>query len=430
MKDFIQVKRLIKPFDKTVSLPGSKSLSIRDLSISAIAKGESVIKNLANCDDVDRMIDAINTLQIPNTYKDDLLHINGNNGEFTSGKKELYLGGSGASTRILLSILALRKFETIIDGDSTLRSRPQKYLVDSLKELGAKIDFLSTEGCLPLIVKNGIINKNSIKIKGDISSQYISSLLISAPYFPEGLEIFIEGELVSKPYIHMTIREMERFGIKVKNIEDKYFKVEKGSYIGTYCEVESDASAASYFMTLATIHNSKVNIQNLGSSSIQGDLKYYKICQMLGADIKILENSIEISGPNSLNPLQGEINFEDIPDTAPTLISVSPLIPGKTKMTGLSTLKVKECNRFEACINELQKFDVEIEYGDDWIEVGGFKNKDILLNKEIVVETYDDHRMAMSFASLGTAIGNVNIIDPKCVNKTFPKYWKELEKLY
>ena len=268
-------------------------------------------------------------------------------------------------------------------------------------------------------------------MKGDVSSQFFSALLQIAPVLPDGLEIQVEGELVSRPYIDITLNEMRTFGVDVENDNYRLFRVAPQQYRSGPRSVEGDASAGSYFAALALIHGGKVVIANLGSESRQGDIRFLSICESLGAHVQMDEKKTVVEGPEDgcVRPVAGDIDCSDIPDAALTLIALSPLIPGPTRITGIGTLKQKECDRIECPAAELRKIGVEVKTGPDLIEVGELPTGALNATSEFNIETYRDHRMAMSFAVLGTRLGNLNILDPEVVGKTYPRFWEDLARI-
>ncbi|GGE35379.1 3-phosphoshikimate 1-carboxyvinyltransferase [Pullulanibacillus camelliae] len=430
MQSIQTVKRVEKTFNLGMHLPGSKSITLRDYLLSSLAEGESDIYFPGICDDTFRMEDALKKLGIQiSKVKENMLTIRGNNGIFNRNEVELDVGLSATSTRLLMGLSLLRKGKTIIDGHESMRARPNKYLLDVLKELGATVTSCN-DGYLPVSIVGPKAYSKSISMKGDKSSQYFSALLQIAPVLPEGLEIIVEGELVSKPYIEITINEMKKFGVQVENEDYKRFYVKPQSYKPVKLSVEGDASAASYFSALATIHGGTVKLNNIGSSTVQGDYKFLEICKKLGAEVIEGKDYTVITGTKSdqLPSLDTPINMESMPDVAPTLMAIAPFIPGVTKITGLSTLRIKECDRISAPVKELRKFGVEIVEGADYVEINEWKK--LPLSSQIKVETYDDHRMAMSLAVFGTKAGNMEVLNPECVEKTYPLFWKDLSKIY
>lgn len=427
----ILVKKINNRFSREILLPGSKSITLRDFVLAGLAKGESIIKYPAVCDDAVRMKEGlekfgIKFVEIENGYK-----VIGGGGVFSKEEKEVFLGGSGISIRFLLAMSALCSGKTVFDGNESLRARPQGYLIKVLREMGAKIK-AREEDYLPIEIIGGIINSDKVIMKGDKSSQYFSALMQVAPLLKNGLEIKIEGDLVSKPYIDVTINEMKKFGVKVENKNYESIVIKTQQYLPSEVVVEGDASGASYFMALATIHGGEITINNLSKNSQQGDLNFYKICEKLGAEIELTETYIKIKGPlgGKLKAAGAEINMEDMPDTAQTLMAIAPFIPGKTRITGLSTLKLKECDRLEAPKAELKKLGIDVETGVDYIEIGEKQDFSDIDLSSIMIDTYDDHRMAMSIAVLATKIDGLIINDPDCVKKSFPNFWDLLNTLY
>lgn len=434
----------------SIEVPGSKSLSIRDLALAAIAHGTTNLRGYAVCDDVDRMIAALKLLGVDvQTTQENSLHIVGGQGALGHhGSKKsppvtIDLGLSGTSARLLLALVALRNGTTTIDGAPPLRVRPLTYLADALVELGVLLDG-PKPGYLPITVHGASSSffsaesssVSSLTMRGDVSSQFFSALLLIAPSLPEGLTINVAGPLVSLPYIKLTIEEMRRFGVTVHHDSGfGWFRVEKGAYRNGDVDVEADASGASYFFALATIHGGNITIPRLGSSSLQGDLGFTQVMEKLGAQVTIASNSISIQGPKNgeLAPLTEPIDFTSMPDVAPTLMAIAPLIPGRTKLVGLSTLRFKECDRIACPALELKSLGVDVVEGPDWIEIpyteSLAKRSSATTQTFAPVNTYHDHRMAMSFGVLGTKVGGISIADPKVVEKTFPNFWSELISL-
>lgn len=375
------------------------------------------------------MEEALNRLGISIQSDETSKIIQGRGGSFATGDIDLHLGLSAASTRLLLAVSVLRQDPTTLDGLPPLRARPNQYLVDALTALGATIRS-TNHGYLPISVVGPNRFAPSVSMRGDQSSQYFSALLIIAPLLPEGLKIEVEGELVSKPYIDITIHEMKKFGVEVKNHQYQRFEISPQPYQPTNLTVEGDASAASYFAAMATLHGGTVTLNNLGTSTLQGDYQFLKLCERLGAQIEYKEETTTITGPQGgkLQPIKEEIDMESMPDVAPTLMMIAPFLPGKTKITGLATLRIKECDRIAVPAHHLRRLGVEVIEGDDTIVIGELDPD--ALPPETAIETHDDHRMAMSFAVLGSKIGNLTILEPDCVNKTYPRFWEAFDQFY
>jgi 3-phosphoshikimate 1-carboxyvinyltransferase len=247
------------------------------------------------------------------------------------------------------------------------------------------------------------------------------------PLLPRGIEIVVDGELVSRPYIDVTLREMHRFGVSLEREGYRRFRVNHQSYQSTSVLIEGDASAASYHAALATVHGGSVTFANLGKHSAQGDYRFLEICETLGATLARDDETTTVTGPpnGKMLPLNAEVNLETMPDTAPTLIAMAPLIPGGAHLTGLKTLRIKECDRIAVPAEQLRKIGVETTEGPDSLSIAELKSP--RLQSPVTIETHDDHRIAMSFAVLGTKIGNLHIEDPDCVAKSYARFWQDLD---
>jgi 3-phosphoshikimate 1-carboxyvinyltransferase len=416
-------------FNASLNLPGSKSITLRDAVLASLAQGQSMLEFPADCDDFSRISQALIELGITvRRNQPESVLINGVAGHFHAGSVSLQAGLSGTTARFLIALALLRRDETTIDGLPPLRARPNQHLVEALAALGASVDS-TNHGYLPVSIRGPEDCKSSIRVKGDRSSQYLSALLLVGPLLPAGLEIFVEGELVSRPYIDVTLREMLRFGVSVERDDYRRFHVDRQAYKPTVVRIEGDASAASYHAALATIHGGSVTFTNLGESSAQGDYRFLEICETLGATVVRDEQTTTVTGPpgGKMRPLEGDINMESMPDTAPTLFAIAPLIKGGARVTGLKTLRIKECDRISVPAQQLRKIGVEADEGPDYLTIAELRSP--FIQRAVPIETHDDHRMAMSFAVLGTKLGNLHIEDPECVAKSYPRFWEDLESL-
>jgi len=390
---------VLKPtshFSGEVKVPGSKSISNRVLLMGALAEGESKFIGILESEDTRYMREALEKL--------------GKN--FSNEKAELFLGNAGTAMRSLTAALCLKNGEYILRGEPRMHERPIKDLVDALRTLGANIEYLGNEGCPPLKIKASGLSGGVVHIKGNISSQFLSALLIAAPYCREALEIIVDGELISRPYVYMTIRLMEKFGIKVENNDYKSFKVEKGIYKAQTLEIEGDASSASYFWAAKVITKGNVVVKGIEKNGLQGDVKFLEVLEKMGEDL----NGITVDATL-------------FPDAAMTICPLACYAKGKTKITGIASWRVKETDRISAMANELRKVGAKVITGNDFIEIT--PPKEILPAK---IETYNDHRMAMCFSLLSLNSPNKNgaeitILNPECVNKTFPSYFGEFKRL-
>ena len=330
-------------------------------------------------------------------------------------------GNSGVSLRFITSIIALSKTGTcVIDGDENMRKRPIKDLVDALKLIGIKIEYLGNEGFPPIKVHGGSFQGGKTKIDGSKSSQYLSSLLIAGACSEKGLEMEVIGGLVSKPYIDITIDLMKKFGVEVENKDYKHITV-KGNQVYSCNElkIEGDYSNSSYFFMAAAICKNKVSVSNLNPNSPQGDKKILEILEMMGCEVTQYSDMYMVSGQD----LKGiTIDMADCPDLVPTVAVTAAFAKGTTKILNVGHLKHKESNRFKSITNELQKMEIDAEQIDDDLIVKGG------IPKGATIETYDDHRIAMSFGVTGLVVDGVQIKNPKTVAKSFPNFFEELKK--
>jgi 3-phosphoshikimate 1-carboxyvinyltransferase len=419
---------LEQAFNISLELPGSKSITLRDAVLASLAPGESLLESPAECDDFQRILEALAELGVAfRHFKPATISIVGAGGLFVPGRLFLNAGLSGAAARFLIALAVLRRDETTVDGLPPLRARPNKQLVDAVADLGAYV-CSTNEGHLPVSIQGPPAFKSSIRLKSDKSSQYLSALLLVSPMLPAGLVIEVDGDLVSRPYIDVTLREMQRFGVSVERDGYKCFRVPHQIYQPAHVRIEGDASAASYYAALATIHGGSVTFTNLGRTSAQGDYRFLEVCEMLGATVTRDTETTTITGPpgGQMRALSSEVNMESMPDTALTLIAIAPLIPCGARITGLGTLRIKECDRISMPARQLEKIGVKVLEGSDFLHIAELKPSG--RQSVIPVETYDDHRMAMSFAVLGTKFGNLQIQDPACVAKSYPGFWKDLER--
>ena len=423
--------------DARVVLPGSKSITLRNLVLAALAEGTSEIDSPCDGDDTREMVACLGRLgiSIKPSAEYRRLTVEGNGGRFSDGPATLGLGLSGTSARFLIALSALRTGETRLVGRGSLNERPNLPLLNALEQLGGTTES-APGGCLPVTIRGPATFRRSARMKGDVSSQFFSALLQIAPLLPDGLEIQVDGDLVSQPYVDITLNEMHKFGVEVVNSDYRGFNVAPQRYRSGSRSVEGDASAGSYFAALALIHGGRVIFENLGSMSRQGDIRFLSICERLGARVQMEDAKTVIDGPEGglirPRPSDGEIDCADIPDAALTLIAISPLIPGNTRIAGISTLKNKECDRIECPATELRKIGVEVKTGPDYIEIGELPGDATSRHTvdTVDIETYHDHRMAMSFAVLGTRLGNLDILDPDVVGKTYPRFWEELARIH
>ncbi len=358
----------------------------------------------------------------------DVVRIGGRGGAFASGPIALFTGQSAVSTRLLLAMAALRPGVTSIDGHASMQARPNKPLVDALRQLGASLES-TNDGYLPTVVTGTTELRGPVQVPSDISSQYLTSLLIIAPLLRDGLSVQVAGKLTSKPYVDLTLDEMGKFGVHVENHDYSELRVAPQAYRARDLGVEGDASAASYFAALATLHGSRVQLENLGSATRQGDYAFLGLCEKLGATVRRGERQTEIIGPSGgLGSFSGDVDMTSMPDVAPTLMMMAPFLPAPTRITGLATLRVKECDRIAAPARELAKLGVTLEEGPDFMRIEPLSAAARARRSTVDIETYHDHRIAMSFGVLGSMLPGLRIQNPGCVAKTYPNFWKDWDR--
>ena len=419
-----QIPPLTKRFDTQVTLPGSKSIALRQLAMSALVNGKTTLRGIPECDDIDAMIECLGNLGAKIQQRNNELEISG---PIDLSDKTVSINArmSGASTRILIGLAALRKGLTRIDGHESLRKRTNEPLLNALEQMGCYVK--RERGGLPVEIKGPVMSPG-FEIAGNISSQYVTALLLISPFVnrEKSVVINITGDLVSKPYIDITVNEMRKRGLRIRWSGSRHLVVESGSYSDGEYSIEGDATAASYFSAIATIHNSSVNFPNLGSNTVQGDYFFFEVMEQLGAKVERTEQSTRVSGSIQLEGLN-DLDMNNHPDVALTLIAMSPLIPGTTKISGLSSLHHKECDRLDCPAAEFKIMGVPFRKTDTSITIDEITTGSI---KPHTLCTYHDHRMAMAFSVLASKTGSITIDDKNVVDKTYPNYWVDYQSLF
>ncbi len=411
----------------TVKLPGSKSISNRVLLLSALSKGTTELHNLLVAEDTKMMIGALRTLGVQVDEESEVTRVHGVNGHFPVKKAELFLGNAGTAMRPLASSLAFNGGEYILDGVQRMRQRPMAHLVDALNSIGAKISCLMEQGFPPIKIEpSDKITSDIVYVKANVSSQFVTGLLIAAPNIApeEGLIIRIDGEMISSPYVALTCRLMGQFGVVVKTSE-KDFIVPNHPYVSPgKLNVEADASSASYFLALGALCG-PLQVEGIGQTSIQGDTAFVEYLAKMGAQVKLGDNWIETSPGLYNKKLRGiTADYRSIPDAAMTIAAIAPLCEGASVLKGIGSWRVKECDRIEAMHKELIKVGCRVESGPDWLRIEPPQKL-----KSATFDTYKDHRMAMCLSLLATGGITVKIKDPGCVVKTFPNYFECLSSV-
>jgi 3-phosphoshikimate 1-carboxyvinyltransferase len=419
--EFLDLPQLVSAAG-TVRLPGSKSISNRVLLLAALADGETEVRDLLASDDTERMLEALKTLGVGVL---DLgaqsWSIKGCGGLFPVKQAELFLGNAGTAFRPLTAALALAGGDYILKGVARMHERPIGDLVDGLRQLGADVTYLGNDGFPPLQLKSAKIQPGGVvKVRGDVSSQFLTGLLMALPLTGETVTVDVVGELISKPYIEITLAIMARFGVVVQREGWQRFIVPAGSrYVspGTVY-VEGDASSASYFLALGAIGGGPVRVEGVGQDSIQGDVRFAEALVKMGAVIEMGPNWMEAQAPQA-GLVAVDLDCNHIPDAAMTLATTALFAKGTTTLRNIASWRVKETDRIAAMAAELRKLGAFVEEGQDFIRITPASLK------PAAIDTYDDHRVAMCFslAAFGTPL---RINDPKCVAKTFPDYFVRL----
>ena len=409
----------------SVELPGSKSISNRVLLLAALAAGSTELERLLDADDTRVMLAALGALGVAIERDGNRVRIHGCAGVFPNRRADLDLGNAGTAMRPLTAALAFAGGHYRLDGVARMRERPIGDLVDALNALGARIDYLGTPGYPPLAIAPARSPASDrVQVRGDVSSQFVSGLLMAAPLIapPQGLSIEVLGTLISQPYVTMTVKLMARFGVQVEQ-RGQHFVVPRGTYQSPgRLSVEGDASGASYFLALGAIAGGPVRVLGVGADSVQGDVAFADLLRAMGADVRVGPDWIEARTAGPLRAI--DYDCTQIPDAAMTAALLGGFAHGRTRLTGIGSWRVKETDRIAAMATELRKLGAEVEEGADWIAVTGPARW-----REAAVDTYDDHRMAMCCALAAVGGQPVQVRDPGCVAKTFPEFFASLAGL-
>jgi len=424
----MQINPILHPLNARVSIPGSKSLTNRALLIASLADGNTMLTNALFSDDSCYLVNALKNLGFNVTLdpENTCMTIIGLGGSIPAQQADLYIGNAGTAARFLSAFLTLGNGTYTLDGDTRMRERPIGDLVNALKQLGAKIEVINNHQssiCPPIKIMASGLSGGKTKISGNISSQFLSALLLTAPYAYTPVEIEITTELNSKPYIDMTLAVMSEFGVEIDRDGYNAFFIHPTRYspVSTY-SIESDASAASYFFAAPAICGGTVCVKNISSKSNQGDIKFLDILSRMGCVVTEYDNSIEVTGTEKLIGL--DVSMLDISDTAQTLAMIAPFASSPTRIRGITTSRLKETDRISATSTELRKIGVRVDEHEDGMTI--YPSKEF---HHAVVKTYDDHRMAMAFSLIGLRVPGIVVENPGCVSKTFPNFFSVLETL-
>jgi 3-phosphoshikimate 1-carboxyvinyltransferase len=408
----------IQPVEKvsgTVTVPGSKSYTNRALLVAALADGVSRLEKPLVSDDTKYMIRALKGFGIKVEEEPNAFIVSGKAGKLIAPKEDIFVGNAGTAMRFLTTFSALVKGKVHLDGDERMRERPLADLLDCLGQMRVKAIPVYHNGCPPIDIEGEGVSGGEVTLLGNKSSQYLTSLLLSAPYFKNYTSILIEGDLTSKSYADITLDIMQTFGVTAENDNYEKFSVQAGHvYKSQTYKVEGDWSSASYFLAAAAVTGGDITLSGVNPDSFQGDAQFPAVLEKMGCKVKKTADSLQLIG-NSLKGIT--INMNNMPDAVQTLAVIALFAKGDTVIEGIGNLRIKETNRIEALANELGRLGAEVEAGEDFLVIrpGDYQGAQI--------ETYNDHRMAMSFAVAGLKIPGVKIKNPKCVEKSFPDFF-------
>ncbi len=420
-------KLTLSPIQKisgSVVLPGSKSLSNRILLLSMLAEGKTEIQNLLDSDDVRRMVEALETLgiQLEENRAENLITVSGTSGIIPVKEATLMLGNAGTAIRPLTAAMTLGHGRFVLDGVQRMRERPIIDLVNGLSQLGANLRCINGTDCPPVEVIADGLPGGITRLSGAISSQYLTAILLAAPYADKEVQIEITDKLVSVPYVEMTLRLMQSFGVSVNHENFRLFHIPRQTYRSPgNIFVEGDASSASYFLAGAAITKGSVTVKGCGTDSLQGDARFAEVLEKMGAKVEWEPQQVKLTG-NSLNGI--DVDMNQMPDAAMTLAVAALFASGPTAIRNIYNWRVKETERLQAVSTELRKLGAEVEEGYDYLVI---QPPEQIRKAEI--DTYDDHRMAMAFSLAACGESPMTINNPGCVSKTFPDYFEVLDGL-
>jgi 3-phosphoshikimate 1-carboxyvinyltransferase len=407
-----------------VLVPGSKSYTQRALVIASLAEGNSILRNTLVSEDTQYLVEALRLLGAGIVASDRDLIVTGTGGRIRAPEREISLGNNGTAMRFLVGVAALGSGDITLTGDPRLCERPVRPLLEGIGSLGVSSTCRVSEGLPPVTIHGGPLHGGQVVFQDIESSQYVSSILIAAPYAAGDVEIEIRGSVVSRPYVEMTQAVMKFFGIAVEKRDENHFSVKGGQrYRACRYLVEGDLSSASYFFLAAAICGGTVRVANTNFWTHQGDVRLLRTLKELGCTIAATDQWIEVSG-GKLTGGDFTVSMEDIPDMVPTLAVLAAFRPGRTVIRNVAHLRIKESNRLEALVREIAKTGIRAEELEDGIAITGGTPRGA------EIETYNDHRIAMSFAVMGLAVPGMRIRNPGCVRKSFPGFWDEFNKLY
>jgi 3-phosphoshikimate 1-carboxyvinyltransferase len=414
-----------KPLNANVRVPGSKSQTNRALVIAALAEGQTVLRGALFSEDSRYCAEGLARLgfEVALDEAAETMAVSGLGGRIPATRADLFIGNSGTTARFLTALLTLGRGEYVLDGTARMRERPLADLVEGLRQLGAEVE--APSGCPPVRVRAAGLEGGTARVAGNLSSQYLSAMLQVAPYARGPVALSVEGELSSAPYVRLTLNVMADFGVTVEHEGLNQFRVSPQRYraLGAY-DIEGDASAASYFFAAPAIAGGTVRVTNVSRQARQGDVAFVDVLARMGCRVDETTGGIAVSGPPEGGLRGVEVDMRHIPDTAQTLAAVAPFANSPTTIRGIASARVKETDRVAATCAELRRLGVRVDEMEDGMTIYPAER-----TEPAVIETYDDHRMAMAFALVGLRAAGVVIRNPGCVAKTFPKYFDVLSAI-
>lgn len=413
------------PPKATIAVPGSKSFTNRALLVAALANGNATLTGALFSDDTHYMCNALRKLgiQITENREQSTFQVTGNGGNIQVNGTKLYVGNSGTTTRALISYVSLGHGEFVIDGDEPMRhSRPMSDLLDALMQLGVSAHSQYENGHLPIIVQADGLKGGKTILDASKSSQFLTALLLIAPYAEMGMEIEVIGDLKT-PYIDITIAVMETFGVQVIHKNYRHFHIRGGQqYQPRIFNIEPDASSASYFFAAAALTGGCVTVRHISTDSAQGDVQFVHVLEQMGCQISVSDAGITVQGPHQLKGI--DVDMKDISDTALTLAAIAPFANSKVAIRNIEHTRWQETDRIHAMVTELRKLGVAVVEHQDGLEISPSPIT------PAAIDTYNDHRVAMAFSLVGLKVPGIRINDPECVSKTFPNFFEVLQGLY
>jgi 3-phosphoshikimate 1-carboxyvinyltransferase len=408
------------PIDAEVLVPGSKSLTNRALVVSSLAEGKSRLSNVLHSDDTRYMMSHLRALGISLQAADDQVEIEGAGGAFSPVQASLFCGNAGTTVRFLTALCALVPGVQLVTGDQRMQARPIRDLVRTLSGLGADIE--DTHGCPPVTVRSGVLQGGSVRVQANLSSQYLSALLMIAPYARQPVSLEVAGDMVSESYVGLTLDVMASFGVTVTRPDARRFIIPQQRYRGRAFAIEGDATSAGYWWALAALTGGRITVRNVQATSHQGDIEFLPILERMGCMIT-RERGVTVQAARPLKS-PGVVDMNRLPDGVMTLAVLAALAQGETRIVNVANLRIKESDRLEALVTELRRIGIAAEELPDGLRIQGGNPHGA------DIETYADHRMAMSFAVLGARVPGVRIGTPECVSKSYPTFFEQLRTLY